>query len=195
MRVGEIQHMDVIPDTRSIRGGVIRAKNGEVFPPPLHHIKEDLAQANIMARTGNGLTNLNHLDRDFPLLLIEELVRAGVAVDLTARELETAWVTLADAQRTGFAGVVTERCWPADEERWLKRVASDWCWADSAAEADLSLWTHPFAERGFLRFVPRPDRTPNGPSWASTLVGLLPLADRLVQTSIGEWVQPSPART
>ena len=42
-------HVDVIPNTCSIGGGVIRPKNREVLPPPLHHIKKNLAEANVMA--------------------------------------------------------------------------------------------------------------------------------------------------
>ena len=45
----DIIHVDVIPHARSIGGGVIRPKNGQVFPPPLHHIEKDLAEPNIMA--------------------------------------------------------------------------------------------------------------------------------------------------
>ena len=44
-----IIHVDVIPHARSIRSGVIRPKNGQVFPPSLHHIEKDLAEPNIMA--------------------------------------------------------------------------------------------------------------------------------------------------
>ena len=44
-----IIHVDVIPNTRSIGGWVIRPENRHVLPPPLHHIKQDLAQTHIMA--------------------------------------------------------------------------------------------------------------------------------------------------
>ena len=44
-----IIHVDVIPHARSIGGWVIRPENRQMLPPPLHHIKQDLAQPNIMA--------------------------------------------------------------------------------------------------------------------------------------------------
>ena len=45
----DIIHVDVIPHARSIGGGVIRPENRQMLPPPLHHIKQDLAQPNILA--------------------------------------------------------------------------------------------------------------------------------------------------
>ena len=45
----DIIHVDVIPHARSIGGGVIHPENRQMLPPPLHHIKQDLAQPNIMA--------------------------------------------------------------------------------------------------------------------------------------------------
>ena len=45
----DIIHVDVITHARSIGSGVIRPENRQMLPPPLHHIKQDLAQPNIMA--------------------------------------------------------------------------------------------------------------------------------------------------
>lgn len=136
-------------------------------------------------RFGAGLTYARTACPELRLGLLNSAVVAGDAEGIRARELETAVVAAADAQRWGGTWSWTNVVFDGAARLRLCGDAQGYRTAagDEAADAHLEYGTGPTG--GFVRVEFGVGRTPAGPSIAPRAVAALAFADRRLASNFG----------
>jgi len=118
---------------------------------------------------------------ELPIMMVNELIVAGVDIGLTAEELEDELVSAADARRGGGtwkAGATPEM---SVEERHVTRRDDRFAWAEDGDEVAGTVVAGP----GFARCLFEPDAVRVGPSVAPLAAGFWAFADRKLGTGLG----------
>lgn len=147
---------------------------------------EGFRPTELNARVGAGLALIARSLPALPLLPLALAVQAGESLDYRPAWLEERVLAAADAERAGSAWctlpgeaaerLVTRLC--GDPAKGYREAAED-------EEEDASVSCGPSNVGGFVRFEPRRERVPLGPSFAPFAVAGLTFADRSFGLGIG----------
>jgi hypothetical protein len=136
-------------------------------------------------RAGAGVGYLGACVPEWAGGLTHRLVVEGGGVSARAAELEQLVIERADAQRWGGAWTVLSTTFDENSVTPLCSDGSGYRVATTAEEADARLTVGPGFKGGFVRFQPKPERTPAGPSLAPRAVAAFACADALFDTALG----------
>jgi predicted ATP-grasp superfamily ATP-dependent carboligase len=137
-------------------------------------------------RNGAGLAVMARAF-DGPLLLLINVVSAGLPLEWKAAEFETIVLSAFDARRAGGTwrtlhglGQVPESAQVTIDERGVVNLVAD------SAEADLTFLSQKSGERLFIRATWNHDRTPHGPATAPRAEAFWRWANETYGLSIGD---------
>lgn len=131
-------------------------------------------------RYGAGLATLMR-GSDVPLVLVMDLVVAGVPLDITAADLEHTLVNHADAHRAGGTWSVHGGTPEPIDNRVAAFDGEAWRWLDDGAEGDAVV----VSSTRFCRASFVPERTPIGPSVGPRAAAFWTFLDSTAGSSIG----------
>jgi len=140
-------------------------------------------------RFGAGLNVITRGLDDLPLLLVLDLVVAGVALDISAAELEAELLEAADANRGGGTWQLHVDTPVEFDGRDACFTDGAWRWAEEDMESDAADATV-VAASGFARAVFNATHTPVGPSVGQRAVDFWRFADAELGTNIGPLSAP-----
>ncbi len=137
-------------------------------------------------RFGAGINTIARAGGEIPILMLNEIVGAGVPLGRRAAEIEAELVAMGDAHRAG--GTWRSGLTPTEEVDARPATFDDgeWRWATDGDRpaGEVS------AKSGFVRCRFAPDATPVGPSTATRAARFWAFADRELGTSIGPLAAP-----
>jgi hypothetical protein len=143
-------------------------------------------------RFGGGLGAVARAMPDLALLPLHWAAAAGMALPVTAAEIEAELVAAADTHRAGGGWVFVDVV--HHETCELPVVLRDGrCQPADGAIPDGSVQVGPGPEGGFVRFTADPDRTPVGPSIAPRVCAVLAWADAELGLGLGALAPATPA--
>jgi hypothetical protein len=121
-----------------------------------------------------------------PMMMVNELILAGVDIGITVTELEDSVLSAADASRGGGTWKPGATPKVAVEERHVTRRDGEFAWADDGDEVFGAV----VAGHDFARCLFEPDAVPTGPSVAPLAASFWAFADRELGTGIGPLTTP-----
>ena len=147
-------------------------------------------------RYGAGLGYASFSCPHAPLDLVHHLLVAGDGPTITAGALERALVPAADRSRWGGGWTTLTRRFSSTERVTVMFEGGGTACRRAAdgEEPDGEVLTGPGAEGGFVRVVPRADRTPVGPSIAPRILAAFEFADAELGAGIGPLTAPVDVR-
>lgn len=137
-------------------------------------------------RFGAGLSVITRGLDGVPLPLVLDLVVAGRPLGISAADLETEILAVADASRSGGTWQIHCATPQVVEDGHVCFDGTDWRWAAGDEPADGIV----AAAEGFARVMFKASRTPVGPSVGLRAASFWRFADREIRTRVGPLTAP-----